>query len=525
MMIRSKEELIFFVRSYYDVLFAVLVSVGFMFYFSAKAKKISGERDHIPGRLGVPFVGETFSFLSATNSTKGCYEFVRLRRLWYGKWFKTRIFGKVHVFIPTTGGAKTVFASDFAQFNKGYVKSMADAVGKKSLLCVPHESHKRIRHLLSDPFSMPSLSKFVTKFDKMLCQRLKKLEEHGKRFVVLDFNMKIAFDAMCEMLMSVTEESMLQQIEKDCTDVSNAMLSFPVMIPGTRYYRGIKARNRLMETFREMIEERRGRGKGAPEDFLQSMLDRDSLPPEEKLDDSEIMDNLLTLIIAGQTTTAAAMMWSVKFLDENPEAQDRLREEQLAILRKKPQGAALTLEDLNSMSYGLKVAKETLRMSNVLLWYPRVAITDCTIEGHSIKKGWHVNVDATCIHYDPSIYKDPVQFNPSRFDVNMPSSPPFVSLSCNFLDQHVTDEHFKALTIALPATNLQEMQKPYSFIPFGSGPRTCLGMNMAKVTMLAFLHRLTSGYSWTVDDPDTSLEKKAHIPRLRSGCPITLKAI
>lgn len=486
-MIWSKEELIFFVRSYYDVLLAVLVSVGFMFYFSAKAKRVSGERDRIPGRLGIPFVGETFSFLSATNSTKGCYEFVRLRRLWHGKWFKTRIFGKIHVFIPSTEGAKTVFANDFVQFNKGYVKSMADAVGKNSLLCVPHESHRRIRRLLSDPFSMPSLSKFVAKFDKMLCQRLKKLEEHGKSFVVLDFNMKIAFDAMCEMLISMTEESMLQQIERDCTDVSNAMLSFPVMIPGTRYYRGIKARSRLMERFREMIEERRGRGKGeAPEDFLQSMLERDSLPPEEKLDDSEIMDNLLTLIIAGQTTNAAAMMWSVKFLDENPAVQDRLREEQLAILRKKPQGAALTLEDLNSMSYGLKVVKETLRMSNVLLWYPRVALTDCTIQGRNIKKGWHVNVDATCIHYDPSIYKDPIQFNPSRFD---------------------------------------EMQKPYSFIPFGSGPRTCLGMNMAKVTMLAFLHRMTSGYRWTVDDPDTSLEKKAHIPRLRSGCPITLKAI
>ncbi|XP_030523849.1 abscisic acid 8'-hydroxylase 1-like isoform X2 [Rhodamnia argentea] len=486
-MVWSKEELIFFVRSFYDVLLAVLVSVGFMFYFSAKAKRTSGERDRIPGRLGIPFVGETFSLLSATNSTKGCYEFVRLRRLWHGKWFKTRLFGKIHVFIPSTEGAKMVFANDFAQFNKGYVKSMADAVGKKSLLCVPHESHRRIRRLLSDPFSIPSLSKFVTKFDKMLCQRLKKLEEHGKSFVVLDFNMKIAFDAMCKMLMSVTEEPMLQQIERDCTDVSNAMLSFPVMIPGTRYYKGIKARSRLMERFREMIEERRGRGEGgAPEDFLQSMLERDSLPPEEKLDDSEIMDNLLTLIIAGQTTTAAAMMWSVKFLDENPDVQDRLREEQLAILRKKPQGAALTLEDLNSMSYGLKVVKETLRMSNVLLWYPRVALTDCTIQGHNIKKGWHVNIDATCIHYDPSMYKNPIQFNPSRFD---------------------------------------EMQKPYSFIPFGSGPRTCLGMNMAKVTMLAFLHRMTSGYRWTVDDPDTSLEKKAHIPRLRSGCPITLKAI
>lgn len=85
-----------------------------------------------------------------------------------------------------------------------------------------------------------------------------------------------------------------------------------------------QARERLTETFREMISRRRS-GKESPEDFLQSMLQRDSYPSSEKLDDSEIMDNLLTLIVAGQTTTAAAMMWSVKFLDENREAQDKLR--------------------------------------------------------------------------------------------------------------------------------------------------------------------------------------------------------
>lgn len=39
------------------------------------------------------------------------------------------------------------------------------------------------------------------------------------------------------------------------------------------------------------------------------------------------------------------------------------------------------------------------------------------IAGFEIKKGWFVNVDATCIHYDPNLYKDPMKFNPSRFDV------------------------------------------------------------------------------------------------------------
>ena len=108
----------------------------------------------------------------------------------HGKCFKTRIFGKVHVFVPSTEGARRVFANDFVNFNKGYVKSMADAVGEKSLLCVSHESHKRIRRLLSDPFSMNSLPKFVKEFDNMLRERLKNFEA-GKSLVVLDFSMKV----------------------------------------------------------------------------------------------------------------------------------------------------------------------------------------------------------------------------------------------------------------------------------------------------------------------------------------------
>ncbi|CAN1344322.1 Ent-kaurenoic acid oxidase 2 [Linum perenne] len=491
--LRNNEEIISVMKNNTDLIIAGFLAIAATLLFSRVWTVVSGKRIDIPGRLGLPLIGETFAFLSATNSFKGCYEFVNLRRSWYGKWFKTRLFGKTHVFVPTSEGARKIFTSDFSCFNKGYVKSMADCVGSKSLLCVPHDSHKRIRRLLSDPFSMPSLSTFVNKFDQMLCLKLKRVERVGESFNVLDFSMHMTFDAMCSMLMSVVEESVLREIEKDCIAVSEAMLSLPLMIPGTRYYKGIKARERLMGRFAGMIARRRN-GVECHEDFLQSMLAKDSYPSSEKLEDSEIMDNLLTLIIAGQTTTAAAMMWSVKFLDENRGAQDRLREEQVAIAKGKPEDYVLTLADINSMSYGLKVVKETLRMSNVLLWFPRVALSDCTVDGNcssifsgvEIKKGWHVNIDATCIHHDPELYSDPLQFNPSRFE---------------------------------------EMQKSYSFIPFGSGPRTCLGMNMAKVTLLVFLHRLAGGYKWTVDDLDLSLEKKSHIPRLRSGCPITLKAI
>ncbi|XVF15803.1 hypothetical protein REPUB_Repub09cG0187800 [Reevesia pubescens] len=374
----------------------------------------------------------------------------------YGKWFKTRILGKTRVFVPSIEGAKTILANDFVHFNKSYVKSMADATGAMSVFSVPHKIHIRIRRLLSDPFSMSSLSKFVGKFDKILSERLDKQEKSGESFKVIDFSLKITFDAIVNMLMSVTENPLLEQIEKDCTDVSNSMLSIPLMIPGTRYYKGMKGREKLNVTFGNMIAKRRS-GEEYFDDFLQSM-----------------------------TTTASAMMWSVKFLDENKDVFNRLREKQLSTTRNKLEGASLTMEDLNDMSYGFKVVKETLRMANVLIWLPCVAINDCIIDGVEVKKGWFLNVDTTCIHYDPDVYKNPTRFNPSRFD---------------------------------------DIQKPYSFLPFGAGPRTCLGINMAKVAMLVFVHRLTSGYKWTLDDPDRSLERKEHIPRLRSGCPITLKAL
>lgn len=109
----------------------------------------------------------------------------------YGKWFRTRLFGQIHVFVPSVEGAKTVFSNDFVVFNKGYLKSMADAVGKKSLLCVPRDVHRRIRGILADPLSMNSVSKFVPKFDRELSQRLRRREREGRSFRVLEFTMKV----------------------------------------------------------------------------------------------------------------------------------------------------------------------------------------------------------------------------------------------------------------------------------------------------------------------------------------------
>lgn len=78
----SKKMLLSLAPNHYDINFVAVFAVVFIFLVSKAWRRVTSGKNDIPGRLGLPYLGETISFLSATNSTKGCYDFVRLRRLW-----------------------------------------------------------------------------------------------------------------------------------------------------------------------------------------------------------------------------------------------------------------------------------------------------------------------------------------------------------------------------------------------------------------------------------------------------------
>jgi len=76
------KDILLLVRNYYDILLASILVISITLYLSKVSGKPKDAKSCIPGSLGIPFVGETFALLSATNSVKGCYDFVRLRREW-----------------------------------------------------------------------------------------------------------------------------------------------------------------------------------------------------------------------------------------------------------------------------------------------------------------------------------------------------------------------------------------------------------------------------------------------------------
>ncbi|GLT41087.1 hypothetical protein SLA2020_151770 [Shorea laevis] len=445
--------------------------------------------DHIPpGSRGLPLIGETLHFMAAINSEKGFYDFVRIRSRRYGHCFKTNIFGETHVFVSSTESAKAILNNELGKFTKRYIMSIAQLVGDQSLLCASYQHHKFLRSRLLHLFSASSVALLVKQFDNLIVNTLSGWGDGGT-VVVLKEASKVTFKAMCRMLISLERETELEMLEDDVAQVCEAMLAFPLRLPWTRFHMGLQARKRIMRRLEKIISERRSGLRANHEDFLQHLLaehDNSGSDENRKLTDAEIQDNILTMIIAGQDTTASAMTWMVKYLGENEEVLDTLRAEQIHLAEKTSKKPFLTIEDLSEMDYASKVVKESLRMASVVPWFPRLVLQDCQIEGYNIKKGWNVNIDARSIQLDPMVHNDPYKFNPRRFD----------------------DE-----------------SRPCIFLAFGMGGRACLGMNMAKAMMLVFLHRLVTTYNWKVTDSDSSVEKWALFSRLRNGCPIHVKRI
>ncbi|PRQ27078.1 putative 3-epi-6-deoxocathasterone 23-monooxygenase [Rosa chinensis] len=476
--------------SYWAGLF-VLTALTFLVYQIMKPLQYYSQQepkvDIPPGSRGLPLIGETLHFMAAIYSGKGFYEFVRLRRLRYGKCFKTNIFGGTHVFVSSTKSAKVILNNDSGKFGKRYIKSIAELVGNQSLLCASHQHHKLLRGQLGSLFSTNSLSVFIKQFDQLIVEALKGWE-HQSTVVIQDEALKITCKAMCKMLLSVESGYELEVLQKEVAHVCEAMLAFPLRFPGTRFNKGLQGRKKIMLIIDKAMRERRGRRLRADEDdFLQQILRNEA--GGNGLTDEEVKDNILTMVIAGQDTTATAVTWMVKFLGENPEVLHNLMKEQLDLWRKTSSKSFLTLESINEMPFASKVVKESLRLASIVPWFPRLALEDCEMEGFRIKKGWNVNVDAKSVHLDPTVYIDPGKFNPSRFD-----------------DEYSKGGHSR-------------------FLAFGMGGRTCLGMNMAKAMMLVFLHRLVTTYRWKVIDQDSSIEKWGLFSKLRSGCPVIVTRI
>ncbi|KAK8591786.1 hypothetical protein V6N13_031816 [Hibiscus sabdariffa] len=261
------------------------------------------------------------------------------------------------------------------------------------------------------------------------------------------------------------------------------LISVPIDLPGTTFNRAVKAGRQIRQQLFALITKKKNeileKRKTVASDLVDSML-------MDGMTEVEIGNKIVGFFIASHDTTSTAITFLVSYLSDHPDVYNRVLQEQMEVIRGKEGRETLRWEDIQRMKYTWCVACEVMRLAPPANGSFREAITDFTYAGFTIPKGWKAFWTVHTTNKNPKYFPDPERFDPSRFEGDGPA--------------------------------------PYTFVPFGGGPRMCPGKEYARLEILTFIHNLVTSYNWVKMNPN---EKISYIPSPipEEGLPIKIEAI
>ncbi|XP_040887593.1 steroid 17-alpha-hydroxylase/17,20 lyase isoform X2 [Toxotes jaculatrix] len=227
----------------------------------------------------------------------------------------------------------------------------------------------------------------------------------------------------------------------------------------------ITVRDRLLT--RKLEEHKASLSDGEPRDLLDALLKGQtgtaSGSEDEGITDDHVLMTAAEAFGAGVETTSTTLLWILAYLLHHPEVQDRVQRELDEHIGSE---RAACMSDRGRLPYLDCVINEGMRIrpvSPVLI--PHTAMTHSSIGGHSVGRGTRVLVNMWSIHHDPRHWDKPDLFNPDRF----------------------LDNHGQRVT-------------PSCFLPFGAGPRVCVGESLARLELFLFLSSLLQRMSFRLPD-------------------------
>lgn len=223
-------------------------------------------------------------------------------------------------------------------------------------------------------------------------------------------------------------------------------------IPATIRFR--RARARLDATIYRLMAQRRQDGQDRG-DLLSMLLGARDEEGGAPMDDAQVRDEAITLFLAGHETTANALTWTWYSLSEHPAVQAALQAELDAQLG----GRLPTFTDLPKLGYAAMVLAEAMRLYPPAWVIGRRALADCQIGGYGIPANTVILVSPYVTHRDPRWYPNPLRFDPLRWTAQAVARRP-----------------------------------KFAYVPFGGGPRVCIGEQFARMEGVLVLAALAQAW-------------------------------
>jgi cytochrome P450 len=396
------------------------------------------------------------SLMQAAFVTASPYGWMVKRWRRYGDVFSSRfpIFGRV-VYVADPALVKEVFVGDAKTFHAGEANTLAlgDALGDHSLLTLDEERHLSQRKLLLPPFHGESVRRYVEVMAEAT-EREVATWPIGKEIQLRPRMQAITLEVILRAVFGVRDDARMDLFREripplgETTSILNWL---PFMdrdlggiTPAAKFRRALAAVDELI--YAEIADRRAapdrteslrtGHGPALAQDDhdVLSLLLRARHEDGSSMTDSELRDELMTLLTAGHETTATGLAWAFERLLRTPRVLARLT------------------ASLDDGDYLDAVVKETLRVRPVVVDVARKLTRETEVAGWRLPAGTLVLPAIAVLHARPDLYDSPQEYRPERF--------------------------------------LEEETESYAWIPFGGGVRRCIGASFAQVEMRTVLREV-----------------------------------
>ncbi len=388
----------------------------------------------------------------------------------YGDVFTVRLVpgGRPLVFFTRPEHAKEIFAGDPEVFHAGKANAILGPImGEHSLLLQDSGEHKRARKLLMPAFNGQALRGYEALVTELAREEVGRWSP-GQEFRALDRMNALTLEVILRVVFGVTDEARLAELRprvNATVDISPAVLlgwGYPKLQRFGPWKRTVQNQHELDRLiYAEIRERRRAPDLHERTDVLSRLiLVRDGEDGTDALDDTELRDQLVTLLLAGHETTATALAWALHELGRHPDLLARSRE------------AARTGDD----AWLDAVLKESMRLHPVIPMVVRTLMKPATVGGWDLPAGATVGPSIIVSHGREDNHPDPEVFRPERF-----------------VGQN-------------PPTN--------TWIPFGGGVRRCIGAGFSLMEGVAVLREVLTAYDVTaVGDDRPRVRNITSVPR------------
>jgi cytochrome P450 len=338
-----------------------------------------------------------------------------------------------------------------------------------SMLTLEGDAWQRRRRLAQPAFHkerLAEVARAMTSGAERMLARWRCHAGSGRSFDVAAEMMRVTLGVAGETLLGVDLSASAEDVARALPVVldhvharSMSVLPLPLWVP-TPQNRRYHAARRVLDTLVGGLIRAWRSGRATPTGLMAMIMDARDEETGEPLGDEELRNEVMTLIVAGHETTAAALSWTFWLLAQNPAAARRLREELAEVLGDR----APTVQDLPRLSVAANTVKEAMRLMPPAWVIGRTPLADDEIGGYHVPAGSLVLLAPCVTHRDPSLWDDPETFDPDRFT-----------------PERAAGRHRMA------------------YYPFSDGPRVCIGKAFSMMEATLVLAMVAQRYRLELD--------------------------